>query len=47
MLVQRGIASKAELDALVSEYVAESRRRGEPACRPPAELLDDLAGALT
>jgi hypothetical protein len=45
--VQRGVATKAELDALVSEYVAESKRRGEPARRPPADLVADLAGALS
>lgn len=30
-LIQRGLKSKTELDALVADYVAQSRRRGEPA----------------
>lgn len=46
LLVQRDVATNAELEALVADYVAESERRGEPARRTPAALLDDLAGAL-
>jgi len=46
LLVQREVATRAELDALVAEYVAESERRGEPARRAPAQFLDGLTGAL-
>ena len=46
LLVQRGIATQAELDALIADYVAESERRGEPARRAGAALLDDMARAL-
>jgi hypothetical protein len=30
-LVERGLTSKSELDALVADYVAQSSRRDEPA----------------
>ena len=46
LLVQRGVASNAELEALVADYVTESERRNEPARRPTAALLEGLAGAL-
>ena len=46
LLVQRAVTTNAELEALVVDYVAESERRGEPACRPTEALLDGLAGAL-
>jgi len=45
-LVARGVASAAELDALVADYRSECERRGEPARRASAGLVDDLAGAL-
>lgn len=43
-LVERGLTTRAELDALVDDYVAQSERRGEPAVLVPtdralAELL--------
>ena len=31
ILVERGLTSKAQLDALVADYVQVSRRRGHPA----------------
>lgn len=30
-LVERGVRSKAELDAIVADYLEQSARRGEPA----------------
>jgi hypothetical protein len=46
-LVERGLASKAELDALVSDYVEQSERRGEPAAlvRVGDQLAELLAGS--
>ena len=39
-LVERHVESKAALDELVAHYVADSRRRGEPAARcPEVEML--------
>ena len=40
-LVERGLTSKAELDALVEDYVDQSQRRDEPAALP--RCGDDLA----
>jgi hypothetical protein len=37
-LVERHVQSKAEMDGLVAVYVADSRRRGEPAVLLPADL---------
>lgn len=46
-LVERGLTSKAELDALVEDYVEQSQRRGEPAAlvRVGDELAELLAAA--
>ena len=46
-LVERGLTSKAELDALVEDYVEQSERRDEPAAlvRVGEELAGLLAGA--
>lgn len=46
-LVERGLTSKAELDALISDYVAQSERRDEPAAlaRVGEELAELLAGS--
>ena len=46
-LVERGLTSKAELDALVEDYVEQSERRDEPAAlvRVGEELAEPLAGA--
>ena len=46
LFVARDVSTRAELDALVADYVAECERRGEPARRMPEALLDDLAEAL-
>jgi hypothetical protein len=46
LFVQRGIATQAELDALVTDYIAESERRGEPARRAGAALVEDMTRAL-
>jgi hypothetical protein len=46
LLVQRSVHSRAELVALVADYVTESERRGEPARRVPTGLVDDLAQLL-
>jgi hypothetical protein len=35
-LVERHVESKADLDGLVAAYVADSRRRGEPAALYPS-----------
>jgi hypothetical protein len=43
-LVERHVESTAALDVLVAHYVADSRRRGEPAARCPA--VEVLAGGL-
>ena len=44
-LVERGLTSKAELDALVEDYVEQSERRDEPAAlvRVGEELPELLA----
>ncbi len=46
-LVERGLTSKAELDALVEDYVEQSERRDEPAAlvRVGEELAELLAAA--
>ena len=46
-LVERGLSSKAELDALVDDYVEQSERRDEPAVlvRAAGTLADLLAEA--
>jgi hypothetical protein len=46
-LVERGLTSKAELDALVEDYVEQSERRDEPAAlvRVGAELAELLSAA--
>jgi hypothetical protein len=46
-LVERGLTSNAELQALVADYVSESERRDEPAAivRVGDDLADRLAGA--
>ncbi len=46
-LVERGLRSKAELDALVSDYVEQSERRDEPAVlvRVGEELAELLSAA--
>jgi hypothetical protein len=38
-LVERHVESKADLDGLVAAYVADSRRRGEPAAFSPSPLV--------
>src|SRR4051812_33860359 len=40
-LVERGLTSKAELEALVEDYVDQSQRRDEPAALP--RCGEDLA----
>jgi hypothetical protein len=47
LVVERDVVTRAELDALVSLYVAESTRRGEPARRPPDDLIDKVTDSLT
>jgi hypothetical protein len=37
-LVERHVASQAEMDALVAAYIEDSTRRGEPAALVPADL---------
>ena len=44
-LVERGITSNRELEALVTDYVSESERRDEPAAI--VRVGDELVGALT
>ncbi|HEV3000431.1 MAG TPA: hypothetical protein VGW75_06800 [Solirubrobacteraceae bacterium] len=49
-LVERGLTSKAELDALVDDYVEQSEQRDEPAVLVPtdptlAELLAERCHA--
>jgi hypothetical protein len=43
-LVERGLTSKAELDALVLDYVDQSKRRDEPAAL--VRVGDDLTERL-
>ncbi len=40
-LVERHIESQAAMAGLVADYLAETRRRGEPAARVPIELRRD------
>lgn len=41
-LVERGLTSNAELEALVADYISESERRDQPAAI--VRLRDELAG---
>src|SRR4051812_29393959 len=45
-LVERGLSSKAELDALVRDYIEQSQRRDEPAVLVPVgdDPTEQLAG---